>query len=465
MLRYLFLSVFLFILSINSAAAIDVVYPSSRNAVINASNTFVFGNVQTGSRVFINGNPVKLWDESFFVEIVNLDYGKNNIVFSEIKDGKKEDIIYSITRNKPSTMGGAVNKIAVNTFPADEIWYSKTVKDNAVVREKPSSSGKRSVELGENVVLYLNAKYGDYYKINTLGDGEFWIHKSNIDEPRIIKQKMQNVIKQHTRTDDENYVYEKFQVTYPVFYTVNQIDNSLKIKLFGINSGNFEYSFDFNYPLLSYECFYEDNKFVLKTAKKPNIADDNVLSGINIFIDAGHGGKEKGAVGPTRINEKDINLAIANKLVVLLRNDGANVSYSRTDDRQVGLYERVKMARDNNALISVSIHNNSLPNGKNPYEQHGTEVHYYNENAKLLAKIININLVQDLNLKNNGIHKSSFALNRSTNPISVLVELAYMINPEEYILLNNPDFQNRAAQSIEKSLKQYINLLNQKVGQ
>ena len=49
----------------------------------------------------------------------------------------------------------------------------------------------------------------------------------------------------------------------------------------------------------------------------------------------------------------------------------------------------------------------------------------------------------NLNLKDGGIHKSSFALNRSTNPVSVLVEVAYMINPEEYILLQQPEFQKK----------------------
>ena len=94
--------------------------------------------------------------------------------------------------------------------------------------------------------------------------------------------------------------------------------------------------------------------------------------------------------------------------------------------------------------------------GGNPYLNNGTEVHYYNENAKLLAEIINKNLALDLNLKDNGIHKSSFVMTRQTLPISLLVEVAYMINPEEYILLQNSQFQKNVAKSIKKSIEKYI---------
>ena len=66
------------------------------------------------------------------------------------------------------------------------------------------------------------------------------------------------------------------------------------------------------------------------------------------------------------------------------------------------------------------------------------------------------NLVKDLNLKDNGLKKSSFALNRSTNPISLLIEVAYMINPSEYKLLQNDTFQTNVAKSIKKSLEEYI---------
>ena len=466
--KFLILFIFLIFSSTSSIAVVDVVYPTSKNTVINASNTFVFGNISNGNSLLINDKPAKIHNGNFFVEIVNLDYGKNEIVFTETDGSSKNDVIYYITRNKPSSSAVAL-KVTLEEFNKDEIYYTKTIKNNATVREAPTTASNRAVELPENVVLYVDGKQGDYYRIKTNSYVKLWIHKTNIEQPVVISQQMNNIIKHHKFIEDEDYEYHKFNLTYPVLYTVKQSDNELKLTLYGVKNKahkafseeNFEYTFEINHPVVGYECYYEDNKFVLKIAKVPQPKGNEVLTGVKIFVDAGHGGVEKGAVGPTRVNEKDINLSIANKLVEILKNNGAIVSYSRCDDRQVGLYERVNMAKDNNALISVSIHNNSLPNGKSPYIQHGTEVHYYNDNAKMLAHLININLVRDLNLKNNGIHRTSLALNRSTNPVSVLVEIAYMINPEEYVLLMNPNFRDKAALSISNSIKQYVSLIRE----
>ena len=103
-----------------------------------------------------------------------------------------------------------------------------------------------------------------------------------------------------------------------------------------------------------------------------------------------------------------------------------------------------------------------MPYTKDPYKEHGTEAHYYNENAKLLGEIIKFNLANDLNIKDNGNRKSSFALNRETNPVSVLIEVAYMINPEEYMMLKNEAFRKNVAKSIKKSLEEYILYLKNK---
>ena len=51
--------------------------------------------------------------------------------------------------------------------------------------------------------------------------------------------------------------------------------------------------------------------FVIKIRKEPQIEANNPLNGIKIAVDAGHGGEDYGAIGPTGIKEKDINLSIA----------------------------------------------------------------------------------------------------------------------------------------------------------
>ncbi len=448
---------------INSAfAKIDVVYPSSNEVNINAASVFFVGNTDKGSSFFINSLPVKLWQDNFFVYVVPLEYGKNKVKLTSKLNGKTEETLYTITRNKPA--GAAANTPKYIQKQNDEFLYTKTIKENATVREKPSTSSRRIIDLPLNVILYLDGNQGDYYKIAEQG-GDFWIHKFNIQEPVSMKSKMKAKLKKQKFYSDNLYDYAKFYLSHPVLYEVKQDGNNLQLILYGIeqkdSSGNiipnYTYTFNFDRTILGYDCYYEDNNLIFKTAKLPDDIDENKpLNNLKIFVDAGHGGYEKGSIGATRIYEKDINLQISKYLAAYLKEAGAIVIMSREDDSRTGLDERVKIAKDNNALISVSIHNNSLPNGKDPYEKHGTEVHYYNENAKLLSEIINTNLSNDLGLKKGGIFKSSFALNRSTNPVSVLVECAYMINPEEYILLQNPEFQKNIAKSIKNSIEKYI---------
>ncbi len=467
MIKKLILFITLFLCADFAEAVIDVVYPSD-NAVVNAPSVFLIGNTDKGSAFFINGNPVKLWEDNFFVHVVPLNLGSNQIKLKSVHAGISEEKIRTVKRIKPAVSSGGKTSspASLQTFLA----YTKTINDNSTLRENSSSRSKRLGEISSGVNLYLNAKRGDYYRIAENGDSAFWIHKSNIVEPVMTEFKTLSEIREIRHDSDEKYDYIRFCLSSPVMYTAKQTANTVELTLYGIKNEqgenpenqNHKYTVSPSGMILGYECYYEDNVLVFKIAKRPVISEGKpILKGVAVFVDPGHGGEEKGSVGPTRVAEKDINLAISKYLAEELAQSGAVVYMSRTSDKKVGLYDRVKMAKKHKTLISVSIHCNALPNGANPYEHHGCEVHYYNMNAKPLAEIIQNGLVNDLNLKNNGVRCSSFALNRSTNPVSVLIEVAYMINPEEYILLKNPEFEKKAAKSIKNSIEKYILMLNQ----
>ena len=451
-------------LSVSAFAHIDVVYPKVSEVTVNASSVFFLGNTTENADFSINGEKVELWDSNFFVHVIPLKYGKNIIKMVSIKNGVKEQKIYTVTRPKP-VYGKGSEKEPYQPKKANYTLYTKTVKENATIREKPSTSAQRVIDIPENVVLYLDGKQGEYYKIDENGETQYWVHKSNVKDPVNVSKRIPALLKRVRTSSDKHYEYIKFSLNYPVLYNLKQEGNSIELTLFGVETTdengnkkpNYKYTYTQDYPIMGYDASYEDGSLVLRIAKTPEVKDlAYPLKDITIFIDPGHGGVENGAIGPTRTSEKDINLAISRYLMKYLEDEGADVIISRTDDRQIGLYDRVKMAKEHNAYISLSIHNNALPNGKNPYVQHGTEVHYYNENAKLLSEIIQADMVRNLNFKDNGIHKSSFALNRSTNPVSVLIECAYMIHPQEYMRLRNPAVQRQIAQSIKNSLKKYV---------
>lgn len=82
----------------------------------------------------------------------------------------------------------------------------------------------------------------------------------------------------------------------------------------------------------------------------------------SITLDAGHGGKDSGAVGPGGLREKDVALAVTLRLGAMLAAAGMAVNYTRKDDRFLELYERADLANESGTDLFLSIHCNSASN-------------------------------------------------------------------------------------------------------
>ena len=83
-------------------------------------------------------------------------------------------------------------------------------------------------------------------------------------------------------------------------------------------------------------------------------------------------------------------------------------------------------------------------------------VFWYNDHAKDLAHKIKKSMVEELKLRDDGTRYASFVLTRPTMPVSVLVEVGYMPNPDEYLKLTNPKFQRQAAKAIADGLEKFL---------
>jgi N-acetylmuramoyl-L-alanine amidase len=93
-----------------------------------------------------------------------------------------------------------------------------------------------------------------------------------------------------------------------------------------------------------------------------------------VVVDAGHGGHDPGAIGPRRVREKDVTLAIAHRLARRLRAAGFEVVLTRRDDRYLALEERTAIANTARADLFVSIHANAHPRR----ERSGVETYFLN---------------------------------------------------------------------------------------
>lgn len=186
-----------------------------------------------------------------------------------------------------------------------------------------------------------------------------------------------------------------------------------------------------------------------------------------IVIDAGHGGRDPGMVGTEGVEEKGINLAIAQKLENLLEEKGFEVIMTRDSDE--GLYEedaqnkkaqdmqrRCEIIKEAEPLLTVSIHQNSYsdPSVKGP------QVFYYQHSAEgeKLASFIQNSMNEGLEAespKEAKANDSYYLLKRSEGVLNI-VECGFLTNPEEARMLQEEDYQQKIAGCIYEGIMQYL---------
>lgn len=382
------------------------------------------------------------------------------------KDDKFENLRVCVSLNSGNEKIVEQTKGLISTINS---LSGEIIKPEATIRELPE--GTRLTPLPIGTKLVITGKKNNYYRFS-LNNDEAWV---KCDDIEIIEETTVNKL-YNVRTvkleEDDNYLNLSLCVDEMIPFTLHEDNGSLILQLGDIasvppiNLPFVETNIDKNTlsikitpkikALYGYDYFYKDNELFLKIRKIPFIDEKDPLMNKIIVIDAGHGGKEFGAIGPTGIPEKDVNLKIAQYLKAELEKHGAIAVMTRDCDKQVDLNERVKIAKEANADILLSIHNNALPDGKSLKSEHGTSVYYYQPHSELLAKSLHKTLLDDLKLKNYGVHKQSFVLTRPTTPVAVLIETAFMIYPYEYTLLITDTFQNKAAISIRKGLEDYF---------
>ena len=123
-----------------------------------------------------------------------------------------------------------------------------------------------------------------------------------------------------------------------------------------------------------------------------------------VVIDAGHGGWDPGKTGKSGMNEKDINIDIAQKLCLFLEEAGADVYFTRNDDEALGqtksedMKKRISVVDESNADIMISIHQNAYPSEN----VKGAQTFYFkgSDGGKALAEKIQASLISALDEKN-----------------------------------------------------------------
>ena len=212
-------------------------------------------------------------------------------------------------------------------------------------------------------------------------------------------------------------------------------------------------------PLCGYEAFYEPGGLRLELRAAPTLASlpASSLKDRTIVLDPGHSPSDPGRVTPMGSTERELNFKTALALKKLLEQEGAKVVMTREADLEVSLTERVRIAVRAKADAFISLHNNALPDGDNPFDgPRGFSVFYYNPLSLELARHIHRSYQKNIPLADEGLRYGNLMVARMTAMPAVLVESAYFIYPEQEEMLMDSLFQERLAQSLLDGLRGFF---------
>lgn len=349
------------------------------------------------------------------------------------------------------------------------------VISEAVIRAGAGSEFARLTPLGRGVRSAVTAQNGDWLRLQ----GGGWIQQRDTRYlpagTPVPRSAVRALSTRYTARASELII----PLEIPLPYTVRQEERRLVVTVWGAEAQTDLIRFEAGDPLIrsvqwdlegsegvrfyidlreprqwGYQVRYEGSILVVGVRSSP--VRTRGLAGLTVMLDPGHGGTQTGSLGPTGIAEKTVNLQIALRLRERLQKGGATVLMTRTDDRTVSLEARARQLETQAPTVFLSLHNNALPDGANPLKQYGTSVYWYHMQSRALAEALHYRLVRDLGRPDYGLYWDSLAVIRPTFAPAVLLELGFMINPGEYLLLNTPAFQERISSAIVRGLESWL---------
>ncbi|MGH2403001.1 MAG: N-acetylmuramoyl-L-alanine amidase [bacterium] len=179
---------------------------------------------------------------------------------------------------------------------------------------------------------------------------------------------------------------------------------------------------------------------------------DTSARGHVVAIDAGHGGRDMGATGPTGLQEKDLVLDIAQRVRELLVKAGIRVVMTRETDVYVDLAERPRAGRAQGATVFVSIHGNASTRPATT----GSETYYLMPQSLALGQMIQDELAKVAVIASRGVKTANFLVLRENDVPAVLVEVGYLSNPEEETRLRTEALRQRLAEAIMRGVQRFL---------
>ncbi|MBF2021602.1 MAG: N-acetylmuramoyl-L-alanine amidase [Hydrococcus sp. C42_A2020_068] len=348
---------------------------------------------------------------------------------------------------------------------------------SGVARTGPSTDYSRLTPLPKGTMASVTGIEGEWLRLDYGG----WIKR---EETRSLPNNIppKSIIRGINSRQVEGATEIVFPLQVPVPVSVQQGEKTLTLTLYNttaqtdtikfnddpiikrldwqqIAPGQIQYIFNLkSEQQWGYDLRYQGTTLILSLRHPPQNQKQNPtsLQGIKILLDPGHGGTETGTTGPNGYTEKEVVLVVSKLLEQQLINRGATVYMTREEDKELSLQVRVNAIDTVKPTIALSVHYNALPDWGDAINTKGVGIFWYHPQAHNLSVFLHNYLVKKLNRPSYGVFWNNLALTRPYMAPSVLLELGFMINPDEFDWISNPQEQEKLAQTLADGIVEWF---------
>lgn len=325
---------------------------------------------------------------------------------------------------------------------------------------------------------WADARINNEIRLRTSSRSIAWLARNSIHPLRLDGGVTLTEVTSLTLTPGADWTTLRIPLAMPVPYQVSEGIRQLSITLHGAvgltdwtrygaddpfvkavdwrqeTEDRFVITLEFDRPLWGWRSRVSGSDLLFDLRKPPELDPAAPLSGRRIVVDAGH--PPLGACGPTGLCEPEANLAVARRLQQILQQRGAQVTMTRSSPASVSLRARTALADSLDAELFVSVHNNALPDGINPFRNSGTATFYNHLPSLELARSAQRELVAGFGLRDLGVARGDLAVVRPTWYPAILTEGFFLMFPEQENALRTVGVQQGYAEAVARGIENYL---------
>ena len=435
-----------------------------------------------GNLAAINGQQVKVYKTGAFGRQLTLQPGDNTIditLFQGTSVATRQFSIYYDDSRKTTAESAPKPQVE------DRLFFVET-KELAYLQYGSGSDrlgGSKMGFLDPGIVLKVVGQIDDLYKVQLSANRFAYIHQEDV----VFTPKSSHVVNTNnigiSNLQDRDRIRLSLPEKLPYAARTSLDPTTINVDVFGaMNNSNWVTQYNelgmIDYLDLQqvesdvlrlviklketycwgYSVHYDGNALIIEVKHTPKNLS---LKGLKIGVDAGHGGDALGAVSPTGLMEKNVNLSIVKELKKQLERKGATVVLSRADDRAMTMPERKRIFREADVDLMVSVHNNA---GGSPFVPMGSSTYYKHITNRDLAATLLKHLLS-LGYENNGLTGNfNFSLNMPTEYPNALVECLFMSSLPDEEILADPANHRKIAEKIVSGLEDYLDKVAESKG-